>query len=98
MKTKTKMLGIGMTERNVPKVMSGAKTQTRRIIKIKRSSDCPEEIPDDAISDEILEWRLQDGVWFGLHEYRTLATFSGAYKVGDRLYVCLLYTSPSPRD
>ena len=33
MKTETKMLGIGMTERNVPKVMSGAKTQTRRIIK-----------------------------------------------------------------
>jgi len=33
MKTKTKILGIGMTQANVPKVMSGEKTQTRRIIK-----------------------------------------------------------------
>ena len=60
--------GIGMTERNVPKVMSGAKTQTRRIIKIKRTSDCPEELTDDLLSSEILEWRQQDGHWFGVQE------------------------------
>ena len=79
--------GIGMTERNVPKIMSGAKTQTRRIIKIKRSSDCPEELPDDSLSSEILEWRQQDGQWFGLHEYRTIALAGRVHQVGDRLYV-----------
>lgn len=79
--------GIGMTERNVPKVMSGAKTQTRRIIKIKRSSDCPEELPDDSLSSEILEWRQQDGQWFGLHEYRTIALAGRVHQIGDRLYV-----------
>lgn len=79
--------GIGMTERNVPKIMSGAKTQTRRIIKIKRSSDCPEELPDDSLSSEILEWRQQDGQWFGLHEYRTIALAGRVHQIGDRLYV-----------
>ena len=79
--------GIGMTERNVPKVMSGAKTQTRRIIKIKRSSDCPDEIPDDLLSSEILEWRQQDGQWFGLNEYRTIALAGRVHQIGDRLYV-----------
>ena len=32
MKTETKMLGIGMTERNVPKVMDGSKTQFRMVV------------------------------------------------------------------
>ena len=87
MKTKAKMLGIGMTERNVPKVMDGSKTQTRRIVSMKRAADCPAELPDDLLSSEILEWRQQDGQWFGLHEYRTLAIASRVHQIGDRLYV-----------
>ena len=79
--------GIVMTERNVPNVMSGAKTNFRQIVDIKRSPDCPAELPDDLISSEILEWRQQDGQWFGLHEYRTIALAGRVHQVGDRLYV-----------
>ena len=39
MTTATKIRGMAMTARNVPKVMSGAKTQTRRIESWLRSID-----------------------------------------------------------
>ena len=76
--------GIGMTARNVPKVMDGSKTQTRRIFKMKNLG--VGGIPDGTLADEVIEFRQQDGTWFGLHGYDTLAN-AKSYQVGDLLYI-----------
>ena len=76
MKTETKMLGIGMTERNVPKVMSGAKTQTRRIIR-----DCYQYMPHG--------WS-EDGTSYGFRAYSSEEVEfwkKSKHQIGDRLYV-----------
>ena len=76
MKTETKILGIGMTERNVPKVMSGAKTQTRRIIR-----DCYQYMPHG--------WS-EDGTSYGFRAYSSEEVEfwkKSKHQIGDRLYV-----------
>ena len=72
----------------VVQTLDGVKRVTRRLMRIKRSSDCPPELPDDQLHKEILEWRFQDGQWFGLHEWRTLAVATCPFgEAGDRLWV-----------
>lgn len=67
--------------------LDGTKTQTRRVAKIHRGKDCPEEMWPHAIND-VVEWREQDGRWFGLMGYRTLAYADCPYgQHGDRLWV-----------
>lgn len=67
--------------------LDGSKTQTRRVAKIHRGKDCPEEMWPSALND-IVEWREQDGRWFGLMGYRTLAYADCPYgQPGDRLWV-----------
>ena len=78
MKTETKMLGIGMTERNVPKVMDGSKTQTRRIESVLRKIESSKAAKyfDDA---KPVFWRF---LWNGnTHDVYP------RHQVGDRLYV-----------
>ena len=62
-------------------ILNGTKTQTRRTIKLR----------DNQYNNgrhEILEWRLQDGKWFGLYEWNTVASCRCPYgNVGDRLWV-----------
>ena len=85
MKTETKMLGIGMTGRNVPKVMSGAKTQTRRIESwLRRLDDIYSHV--DKMFDE------ENGqVWFRFSVSSGDATayedVKPRHQIGDRLYV-----------
>ncbi len=83
MKTRPLPFSIPM----VRPTLDGTKTQTRRVAKIHRGKDCPEEMWPHAIND-IVEWREQDGRWFGLMGYRTLAFADCPYgKPGDRLWV-----------
>ena len=94
MKTETKMLGIGMTQPNVVKVMSGAKTQTRRI------EACLRGLPPV----ESVKAKVGQGYEIGLHhgKFQLFGAvgvvrdmmggemryeFSPRHQVGDRLYV-----------
>lgn len=85
MKTETKILGIGMTQANVPKVMSGAKTQTRRIESwLRRLDDIYSHV--DKMFDE------ENGqVWFRFSVSSGDATayedVKPRHQIGDRLYV-----------
>ena len=63
------------------------KTQTRRVLKAHRSDECPAEMWPYALKD-IAEWREQEGRWFGLMGWRTLAYSDCPQGVGgDRLWV-----------
>ena len=71
-----KIKGIGMTARNVPKVMDGSKTQTRRIIK-----DCFQYMPHG--------WH-EDGISYGFRAYSCdeVAFWKKArHQIGDVLYI-----------
>ena len=85
MTVQTKMLGIGMTERNVPKVMSGDKTQTRRIEAWLRRIDDIYDHVDKMFDEENGE------VWFRFSVSSDGATayedVKPRHQVGDRLYV-----------
>lgn len=59
-------------------ILDGSKTQTRRVVKPKYVAD----------QIEIVEWRPQNGLWFGLNGYRTVASMACPYgQPGDRLWV-----------
>lgn len=59
-------------------ILDGTKTQTRRVVKPKYISD----------RIEIVEWRQQNGLWFGLNGYRTVVSMACPYgQPGDRLWV-----------
>ena len=92
MKTETKMLGIGMTERNVPKVMSGAKTQTRRTIN-------PQPIPIEgnmlneskhfglSLGNQVWEWNGGKGTISCKDDLMQFLLDNARHQIGDRLYV-----------
>ena len=88
MTVKTKILGIGMTERNVPKVMSGAKTQTRRIEACLRACDkAHSHIERRETNDGDAYFRLWHKV---TKENRTANCYQEVaprHQVGDRLYI-----------
>jgi len=108
-KTETKILGIGMTQANAPKVMSGEKTQTRRIIKNQPPEGAsivgpelyaPTKIDKDGEEypgAEILGFYDLGGEWGVKVDYRP----------GDILYVkealqrhnnCAVYKSEYPKE
>lgn len=69
-------------------LLDGSKTQTRRIVKMKQSDWCKEIKGDCWHPNEIAEWRLQDGRWFGLMGWYTLAFADCPYgQIGDMLWV-----------
>lgn len=71
------------------------KTQTRRIVKTKQSSWCKEVRGECWHPNEIAEWRLQDGRWFGLMGWYTLAFADCPYgQIGDRLWVRETWQGP----
>ena len=80
MKTETKILGIGMTQANVPKVMSGEKTQTRRIVNVGHKDlkfDAAIRLPD-----------FNGKPCWELERHGALnAQVSAKHAVGDQLYV-----------
>ena len=68
-------------------LLDGRKTQTRRIVKAK-DSDSSRCITLPMLMKNVNEWRLQDGRWFGIDGYDTLAFCDCPYgNVGDRLWV-----------
>jgi hypothetical protein len=68
-------------------LLDGSKTQTRRLMKAKPSDECPKEMWPHALKD-IVEWREQNGRWFGLMGWRSLADADCPYGYpGDRLWV-----------
>lgn len=68
-------------------LLDGTKTQTRRVVKAKPSDECPKEMWPHALKD-IIEWRQQEGRWFGLMGWRSLAYADCPYGYpGDRLWV-----------
>lgn len=68
-------------------LLEGKKTQTRRAVKANQGIHCPNEMWPDALRD-VIEWREQNGRWFGLMGYRTLADVVCPYGApGDRLWV-----------
>ncbi|MFA5824775.1 MAG: hypothetical protein WC825_02250 [Gallionellaceae bacterium] len=93
-----------MTKR--PVLMNGAmvratlrevdpKTQTRRVVKMKQSDWCKEIKGDCWHPNEIAEWRLQEGRWFGLAGWYTLAFADCPYgQIGDRLWVRETWQGP----
>ena len=88
MKTKTKMLGIALSEKNVPKVMSGEKTQTRRIIRNAHFFGSGGKDGDDWNDPECWGFQTEDVEFLPL--LRTTKEgyyYSGRYRVGDRLYI-----------
>jgi hypothetical protein len=77
-------------------LLDGSKTQTRRVMNAKPSDECPEEMWPHALKD-IVEWREQNGRWFGLMGWRSLAFSDCPYGMpGDRLWVreTFLYVGP----
>ncbi|MBF0185361.1 MAG: hypothetical protein HQM06_13400 [Magnetococcales bacterium] len=77
-------------------ILEGRKTQTRRIVKAVQGFHCPDEMWPAAISD-VVEWREQEGLWFGLMGYSTLCTASSPYgKPGDRLWVRETFAMAQP--
>lgn len=75
-------------------ILEGRKTQTRRVVKPKRGGDCNESMWLQALRN-VVEWREQDGRWYGLMGYRTLAFAVCPYgKVGDRLWVRETWQGP----
>lgn len=71
----------------VKAILGGHKRQTRRILKAKDPN--PERcITLHTLMANVLEWRLQDGRWFGIEGYDTLVYADCPYgAVGDRLWV-----------
>jgi hypothetical protein len=68
-------------------LLDGSKTQTRRLLKAKPSDECPKEMWPHALKD-IVEWREQNGRWFGLMGWRSLAYADcPCGQPGDRLWV-----------
>lgn len=68
-------------------LLDGSKMQTRRVVKAKPSDECPKEMWPHALKD-VVEWRQQEGRWFGLMGWRSLAYADCPYgQVGDRLWV-----------
>jgi hypothetical protein len=78
---------ILMNRAMVRATLDGSKTQTRRLVKAKPSDECPKEMWPHALND-IVEWREQNGRWFGLMGWRSLAYADcPCGQPGDRLYV-----------
>lgn len=66
-------------------LLEGRKTQTRRVVKAKTQH---EGITDECATNNAIEWRLQDGRWFGLDGYDTAAYVDCPYgQPGDLLWV-----------
>jgi len=89
-----KILGIGMTQANVPKVMSGEKTQTRRIVKFcKLNEDYGSPVVDECFVDLSYKEPRYGNVpclkvpFDGGRAGRTVHRHFPDYAVGDRLYV-----------
>lgn len=69
-------------------VLNGSKTQTRRIVKMKQSDWCKEIKGECWHPNDIAEWRMQEGRWFGLMGWYTLAFTDYPYgQPGDRMWV-----------
>ena len=69
-------------------ILDGRKTQTRRSVKLDNAyHECGRH--------EILEFREQNGKWFGLYEYNTVASLVCPYgSIGDRLWVRETFNLP----
>ena len=81
MKTGTKILGIGMTQANVPKTMDGRKTNTRRIEACLRGlAGVPSMVAKrETCRNGELVFTIQEGIKFHIVKPR--------HQIGDRLYV-----------
>jgi hypothetical protein len=70
-------------------ILEGRKTQTRRVMKLKfndRFSYMKTNL--QAAYNEIIEFREQEGTWFGLHGWNELCKCTCPFgKPGDRIYV-----------
>ncbi|WP_417212110.1 hypothetical protein [Acinetobacter venetianus] len=73
----------------VKAILEGRKTQTRRTVKAKKGADCSDEMWIDKYAlKDVVEWKEQEGRWFGCMGYRTLTFADCPYgEVGDRLWV-----------
>ncbi len=71
-------------------ILEGRKAQTRRVVK-PHLNDCGHFLHSgnvDLAHKQIAEWREQNGHWFGLSGYTTLANAACPYgQPGDRLWV-----------
>lgn len=69
-------------------ILDGRKCQTRRVVKMLPSAWCEKVKGNDWSPNEIGEWRYQEGMWYGLSGWNTMAEAYCPYgQPGDRLWV-----------
>lgn len=69
-------------------ILESRKTQTRRVVKMLPSAWCEKVKGNDWHPNEIGEWRYQEGMWYGLSGWNTMAEARCPYgQPGNRLWV-----------